>query len=79
MCFACQYEEDGDVRHWKEWGPEQPNTRNATWPTFVRSTDMQRGCTVDEDCMAEPGCDGGYCFLETRGQPICGVRPRPCR
>ena len=72
--FTCQYEKDGDVRHWKEWGPEQPNTRNATWPTFVRSPDMQRGCTVDEDCMAEPGCDGGYCFLEKRGQPICGAR-----
>ena len=41
--FTCQYEEDGDVRRWIEWGPEQPNTRNVTWPTFVRP-DMQRQC-----------------------------------
>jgi Leucine-rich repeat (LRR) protein len=70
--FTCQYEEDGDVRRWKEWGPEQPNTRNVTWPTFVRP-DMQRSCEVDADCMAEPGCDGGYCLIEEKGQPVCGT------
>jgi len=73
--YTCVWSEDKSSR-WTEWR-ETEHTRNLTWTRSLMDW-AKRSCTVDADCTAAPGCDGGYCDTLRGGFCVVGVPDTRC-